>query len=137
MITLDPVPYSAFAELYPGGTQGNPYEMKITLFRNAWRAYKLPSPYKITSKTRISFKASITDEVNGHALCVAFDDHADTSRRCLMIGGHDFGSWTQYGPKGDVDLAYSKMVNIALGRPVRQSSTKYHSLGDAAKAVDG
>ena len=137
MLNMTPASYSRFDQSYRGGTQGNPVERTITLIGNAWRSYELSSPYEITTNTRLRFQATIVEEGKAHALCVGFSDHADTAKRCFMYGGTDFLRWAEKAPKGDLDLSYSKMVNLAFGREARQSSTQYYLLGDSNKAVDG
>ncbi len=42
----------------------------ITMFGNAWKAYRLCNPYEIRKSSVLKFDFVITDEVEGHAICL-------------------------------------------------------------------
>ena len=132
-----PKSYGPYDATYRGGVQVSPQNTAITLINNAWKTFPLSTPYNITRSTKIRFQVSIPLMTKGHALCVDSDNVADTSRRCFLVAGSDFGTWMPNAPRGDLDFAYSKMVNLALGRPATQSSTHHFVAGDASKATDG
>ena len=77
-----------------GGAEPN---SMITLFGNAWKAYKLSDPYPVTRNTRLEFIFTLMQEAEGHAICLDRDVNEDTFGgarvRCLMVGGTQFAEW--------------------------------------------
>jgi len=94
--------------------------------------FRLPAPYPVTRKTRISFSFTVERMAQGHAICLDNDDNEDTFGgtriRCLMLAGKQFALWNHVKKINLVDLK----DGIA-----RQSSSLSSGYGQASKAVDG
>lgn len=98
---------------------------------NAWKAFKLSSPYPVTDKTRINFDFTLFDETEGHAICVEDDLLEDPfvgkNVRCVMVAGTQYTEWK-----------HVLKENIALYRTAHQDpDPASNSLGKASRAVDG
>ena len=69
----------------------------ITMFGNAWKAYKLERPYEVTEDSKLQFDFWMFSEAEGHAICVEDDINEDTfggeKVRCFMLGGTQFDEW--------------------------------------------
>ena len=69
----------------------------ITLFGNAWKAYELKTPYKLSQYSKLQFDFWMFTEAEGHAICVDDDINEDTFGgqriRCFMLGGSEFDKW--------------------------------------------
>lgn len=57
---------------YAGGAvvHRDPDDDTITLFGNAWKAYKLAEPYEVTKSSFLEFSFTATEEAEGHAICL-------------------------------------------------------------------
>lgn len=96
----------------------------ITLFGNAWKAYKLDKPYTVTRDTRLKFHFAMLLEAEGHAICIDNDKNEDTFGgariRCFMLGGSEMSSWDHvkklsvFGPNR-TDLCASEEIDISIG----------------------
>ena len=75
---------------FTGGVVVGP-SRTVTMFGNAWKAYKLSKPYPVTELTKLEFDFYMFREAEGHAICVDEDINEDTFGgeriRCFMIGG--------------------------------------------------
>jgi len=104
----------------------------ITLFGNAWKAYKLSEPYSVTRNTRLEFTFTLIQEAEGHAICLDRDVNEDTFGgarvRCLMVGGTQFAKWD-----------HVKKINLitSWNGVASQSSTQFGLVSPASNAVDG
>ncbi len=57
------------AQDYSGGVVVGP-EDTLTMFGNTWKAYELCQPYRIRKSSVLKFDFVITDEAEGHAICL-------------------------------------------------------------------
>ena len=128
--------YSAQDDAGYGGIIISQSKQNIELEGNVWRALSMP-PYAMSIATRLKFKYQLDKEAFGHAICVDFNDLADTSKRCVLLAGNNTRIDQPYNPQTPMDLTSSKIHNLALGKPATQSSTSHLQLADAEKAVDG
>ena len=119
-----------------GGIVISQSEQNVELRGNVWRSLPVP-PYTMSMATRLRFKFQLNQEAFGHAICLDFNDLADTSKRCLLLAGTNTRIDQPYNPQNPMDLTSSKIYNLALGKPATQSSTSHFRLADADKAVDG
>lgn len=127
----DNVNDGSYDQDYLGGHLVDRYDSNhIILYGNAWKAFELVTPYKVTKNTRIAFDFTVFKEAQGHAICLDNDRNEDTFGgtyiRCLMLGGKQFSKWDHVKKLNLVDLRTGE---------ARQSSTLQG--GDASKAVDG
>jgi len=81
---------------FTGGVVVGP-NTTITMFGNAWKAYKLEESYTVTPNSRLEFDFWMFSEAEGHAICVDSDINEDTfcgeKVRCFMLGGTQFNEW--------------------------------------------
>ena len=81
---------------FVGGAVVGPSDT-ITLFGNAWKAYQLKTPYKLSPFSKLQFDFWMFTEAEGHAICVDDDKNEDTFGgqriRCFMLGGSEFLEW--------------------------------------------
>ncbi len=54
---------------FAGGAVVGPSDT-LTLFGNAWKAYKLCEPYEISKTSYLTFKFLVTEGAEGHAVCL-------------------------------------------------------------------
>lgn len=54
---------------YFGGVVVGP-KNTITMFGNAWKAYRLCKPLRVTKSTFLTFKFTLTEQAEGHAICL-------------------------------------------------------------------
>jgi len=119
---------------YTGGVvvHRHPDNYKISLFGNAWKAYRLCQPYEVSQNSFLEFSFTITEEAEGHAICVEEDLNEDSfggaHTRCVMLAGSQVDRW-------DAVMKY----NLASkpGTSARQKSNYMFLIGDADRAIDG
>ena len=106
---------------------------KLEMYGNAWKTYKLPYGYEVTKDTLLRFKLSVGEEVEGHAVCVheersggGVSVESNNRRRCTMLAGSDYASWT----------GVEKAMDVARGKSATQSTTGGNNL-HAGYAVGG
>jgi hypothetical protein len=67
------------------------YDDTITMYGNAWKAYNLSQSFNVDKFTILNFDFTLTEEAEGHAICLEEDLIEDTfsgnQRRCYMIAG--------------------------------------------------
>ena len=102
-----------------------------TLKGNAWKAFKLHTPYLVKENTRLRFNFELKNEAEGHAICVeddlVEDPFAGKHVRCVLVGGTQYNEWS-----------HVKRENLSLGRIATQSHDIPNDLrGLAPKAIDG
>ena len=54
---------------YYGGVVVGPLDT-ITMFGNAWKAYQLCYPLNVTKSSFLKFSFTLTEEAEGHAICL-------------------------------------------------------------------
>jgi len=78
-------------------------DTQITLFGNAWKAYKLDEPYTVSKNTQLKVDFNMITEAEGHAICVDSDNNEDTFGgnhiRCFMVGGTQMDRWDHVIPR--------------------------------------
>jgi hypothetical protein len=136
LMTSQSTAYSVQDDAGRGGIIISDLNKNIELRGNVWRSLSMP-PYAMSTATRLKFKFQLKEEAFGHAICLDFNDLADTSRRCVFLAGTNARIDQPYNPQNPMDLTSSKIYNLALGKPATQSSTSHLQLADAEKAVDG
>ena len=99
----------------------------VTLYGNVWKAFKLPQAYPVTISTRLKFDVKVTNEAEGHGICVEDDLNEDpfdgAHVRCVLVAGSQFTVWN-----------HVKRANLALDQPTSQSGSGPRHAG---LAVDG
>lgn len=78
-----------FNQDFVGGGNVFVADDKITMLGNSWKAFELSDPYPVTKDTRLRFNYEVTEEAEGHAICLDGDLNEMTfggdEVRCIMI----------------------------------------------------
>lgn len=122
----------AFDQDFGGEIHVSEDYLNTTIYGNAWKAFKLETPYGVTEKTKLRFQFEVIDEAEGHALCL--EDNLDENPfagknvRCIMVAGRQYNNWS-----------HVVRENIAFQRPAHHNFdlTSGSTLGLAEMAVDG
>lgn len=81
---------------FSGGVVVGPSQT-ITMFGNAWKAYKLEEGYQVTENSKVQLDFWMFAEAEGHAICFDNDINENTFGgeriRCFMVGGTQFNDW--------------------------------------------
>lgn len=104
---------------------------QATISGNAWKAFELATPILVSPKTSLTFSFTLTEHVEGHAICVDNDlDHdpfVGKDLRCILLAGTQFTQWRH---------VYRK--NLALdGTAFQNADLSSGSLGAAQNGNDG
>lgn len=137
----------------------------LTMFGNAWKAYKLSEPFEVTKSSFLEFKYTLTEEAEGHGICLdegvytivifdakvklnfsislffyiphlTFNIHKDLNED--TFGGAYTRCIMLAGTQVD-RWGGIKKYNLASieGTVAQQKSNRYFLIGDADKAIDG
>ncbi|GFH57847.1 hypothetical protein CTEN210_14323 [Chaetoceros tenuissimus] len=132
--TLSAVSYGnfgAFDQDFAGEVHVSTDHNRATLKGNAWKAFRLSTPFPVTEETRLKFHFELKNEAEGHAICVendlVEDPFAGKNVRCVLIGGSQYNEWS-----------HVKRDNLALRATATQSrDVPGDTRGLASNAVDG
>ena len=105
---------------------------EATISGNVWKAFQLRTPIPVNARTSLTFSFTLTEQVEGHAICVDNDlDHdpfVGKDLRCILLAGTQFTQWRH---------VYRK--NLALEGTAFQNAdlSSGSSLGAAGRGNDG
>ena len=122
----------AFHQDFGGNIVMSIDKTQATISGNAWKAFQLVTPILVNPRTSLTFSFTLTEQVEGHAICVDNDlDHdpfVGKDLRCILLAGTQFTQWRH---------VYRK--NLALDRTAFQNAdlSNGSSLGAAQRGNDG
>lgn len=106
----------------------------ITMYGNAWKAFKLPNPLRITKSTMMKFKFQVLGWTEGNAICLDEDKNEDTygglQKRCFAIvindddGRNQVDKWSNV-EKVVVDDSLEYTVNLGRLSNDQDITVKY------------
>lgn len=139
--TLSASPYGnedAFQQDF-GGELYNRESLETELHGNVWKAFKLHEAdiVPITDGTTLSFQFRVSEEAEGHAICLENDLIEDPFRgkhsRCMLLAGSQFSHWNHVHKKNIIDTNYDAVQSPT---PNEVTHPTIFQLGLASHAFD-